>query len=188
MVFALLAVAWSNAPPAALARIFGVFAVAEGVLALLATAGIPSMDRPWPLAIEGTIGMCFGIVALVAPFQMLASVAWLIASWIATVGVLEGATALRVPGHIATPKLFGAIAVGSLLAAFGVVMSPWVEQIITVWLLGAWAAFLGALTLVIAKVLRRDVQPRITPFEMHSVSLQPARMSRPSRPSRRPSR
>lgn len=187
IVFALLAVAWSNASPSALARIFGVFAIAEGALALSATSGVPSLERPWPLAIEGTLGLAFGLVGLVAPFQMLASVAWLIASWIATVGVLEGATALRVPGHQATPRLFAAIGVVSLLAAFAVVVSPWVDQIVTVWFLGAWAAFLGVLTFVIALVLRRDVQPQIEPFEMHSVSLQPARVTRPSRPSR-PSR
>lgn len=181
IVFALLAVAWSNASPSALARVFGVFAIAEGALALSATSGVPGLDRPWPLAIEGTLGLAFGLVGLVAPFQMLASVAWLIASWIATVGVLEGATALRVPGgHQATPKLFAAIGVVSLLAAFALVMSPWSEQIVAVWLLGAWAAFLGVLTLVIGLVLRRDLEPRVEPFEMHSVSLQPARVTRPS--------
>lgn len=183
MVFALLAVAWSGASPNALAKIFGVFALAEGALSLLATANLEALERPWPLTIEGVLGLSFGLVGLSAPFSMLSSVAWLIASWIATVGVLEGATALRVPGHVATPRLFAAIGVGSLVSAFAVVIAPWAGwagEIVTVWFVGAWAAFLGALTFVIAMVLRHDTLPRITPFEWYA---RPASISRPSHPS-----
>ena len=186
MLFALLVVAWSDATPASLARIFGVFAIGEGALAIGSSLGARRDDeRPWPLLFEGTIGMGFGLVALVAPFRGLATVAWLVASWIAMVGLLEGATALKFKKHVATPRLLVGLAVVSVIAAAALVFSPSMGEIVTVWLLGGWAAFLGAITFTIGLVLRRDLEPVEEPFYQvrGTVPSFAPSVSRPSRPS-----
>jgi uncharacterized membrane protein HdeD (DUF308 family) len=159
ILFSLLVVAWSDATPASLARIFAVFAIGEGALAIGATLGARShADRPWPLVFEGAIGIGFGLVALIAPFHSLTTVAWVIASWIAIVGLLEGATALKFRKHMSTPRLLTALAIVSVLAAAALVFSPGLGGIVTVWLLGAWSAFLGFITMVVGIVLHRDVR------------------------------
>ncbi len=181
IVFALLIVAWSHASPASLARIFGVFAIAEGALAIGSSLGAHrDVDRPWPLLFEGTIGIFFGLVALIAPFRSLATVAWIIASWIATVGLLEGATALKFGKHVATPRLLAGLSVVSLLAAAAMLFTPRAGEIVTVWLLGAWSAFLGVIAFIVGLVLRRDVEEPEFEFRASMPSLVPARRSRPS--------
>jgi uncharacterized membrane protein HdeD (DUF308 family) len=189
MVFALMVVAWSSATPMALARVFGVFAIAEGALAIGSTLGARrDEDRPWPLVLEGAIGIGFGLVGLIAPFASLATVAWVIASWIAIVGMLEGATSLKMHRHVTTPRVMVAVGVVSLIAAAAMVFTPYLGEIVTVYLLGGWAAFLGAATFVVGMVMRRDAH---TPLFNDRIdrgtlpSLVPVRMSRPSRPSRR---
>lgn len=182
IVFSLLVVAWSDATPASLARIFAVFAIGEGALAVGSSLGARrDEDRPWPLLFEGTIGIGFGLVALIAPFQSLATVAWVVASWIAMVGLLEGATALKFRRHVATPRLLVGLAIVSVISAAAMVFSPRLGEIVTVWLLGAWAAFLGAVTFIIGMVLHRDVVPTIsTEMRVSGPSLAPARTSRPN--------
>ncbi|MBI2389887.1 MAG: HdeD family acid-resistance protein [Deltaproteobacteria bacterium] len=198
LTFAMIVFAWSEASPVSLARIFGVFAIAEGALAIGATMGSPPSERPWALTIEGTIGIAFGVVGLVAPFRSLTVVAWLIASWIATVGLLEGATALRVRRHLATPRVLAALAVVSLIAAAALIMTPRLGEIVTVWLLGAWSAFLGAATFIVGMVLRREdhertfdatygplgtTQPSLTPVPVLRASRAPGALGRTSRGS-----
>jgi uncharacterized membrane protein HdeD (DUF308 family) len=188
MVFALLVVAWSDATPVSLARIFAVFAIGEGALAIGSSLGASSLgaggadDRPWPLLFEGTIGIGFGLVALIAPFHSLATVAWVVASWIAMVGLLEGATALKFRRHLATPRLLIGLAVVSVIAAAAMVFSPRAGEIVTVWLLGSWSAFLGVVTFMIGMVLRRDHIAELSPYESRTSvpSLIPVRPSRPS--------
>lgn len=183
ILFALLIVAWSDATPTSLARIFGVFAIGEGALAIGASLGAQrDVDRPWPLVFEGAIGIGFGLIALVAPFRSLSTVAWVVASWIAMVGLLEGATALKFGKHVATPRLLSGVAVVSLLTAAGMVLSPRAGEIVTVWLLGAWSAFLGAVTFIIGMVLRRDRFEPTIELRTSVPSLVPTRSSS-SRPS-----
>lgn len=181
MAFALMIVAWSSATPAAIARIFAVFAIGEGALAIGATTGAHSLDeRPWPLLFEGAIGIGFGVVALIAPIQALSTVAWLIAGWIAVVGLLDGATALGFHGrHVATPRILAGIGLVSLIAASALVITPRFGEIVTVYLLGAWSAFLGATTFIIGMVLRRDVEEPEILARGSVPSL--VRISRPSR-------
>lgn len=184
IVFALLIVAWSDATPTSIARIFGVFAIAEGALAIGASLGATrDVDRPWPLLFEGAIGVGFGVIALIAPFRALATVAWVVASWIAMVGLLEGATALKLGKHVATPRLLSGLAVVSLLAAAAMVLTPRAGEIVTVWLLGAWSAFLGAVTFIIGMVLRRDRPEPTIELRTSVPALVPSRPSTASRPS-----
>ncbi len=183
MVFALMIVAWSSASPIALGRVFGVFAIAEGALAIGATLGSHAdEDRPWPLLFEGTIGIGFGLVGLIAPLGSITVVAWLIASWIAMVGLLEGATSVKMRRHISTPRVLIGIGVVSLLAASAMLFTPALGEIVVVYLLGAWSAFLGAATFVIGMVLRRDAHTSLL-FEPRDTvpSIVPHRPSRPSR-------
>lgn len=181
VAFALMVVAWSSATPMALARVFAVFAISEGALAIGSSLGARAdEDRPWPLLLEGAIGSGFGLLALIAPFATLSAVAWVIASWIAVVGILEGATALKMRRHIATPRVLVGIAVVSLLSASAMVFTPWLGEIVTVYLLGAWSAFLGAATFIIGMVLRRDAREPLEWEPRASVpSVVPVRPSRP---------
>jgi uncharacterized membrane protein HdeD (DUF308 family) len=180
LVFALMIFAWSSATPATLGRVFAVFAIAEGALAIGGTLGARSnKDRVYPLLFEGAIGIGFGLMALIAPFHSLRTVAWVIASWIAIVGLLEGATAMKLKNHVSAPRVLSGVAVISILAASAMMFSPPMGEIITVYLLGAWAAFLGAATLMVGLVLRRDVHGVV--LERTTLpSLVPARPSRAS--------
>lgn len=154
---ALLRPDWSLA---GLALLFGVFALAHGVLAV---AG-GSRARWWAEAWVGAAGVAAGAAALFWPGIGALPLLYLIAGWALAVGVLQIAAAAalrrRVPAGWA-PELVGAGAV-----AFGVILvfNPAGGAVAMRGPIGSLAVVLGALELVLAVRVRSlpdRLQPRL---------------------------
>lgn len=156
MAFGLLAWSWSNEDAATIARVVGVLAAALGALSLAASLGARrAAERPWSLGVEGAASCVIAAVLLGASHDS-ATVARIVAAWVAIVGLLEGATARDVRGHARTPKLLVAFMLVSLGASLSLLALASAEPIVHVWLLGAWACLFSASTLWLARAVRSD--------------------------------
>lgn len=96
LTLAILAVAWPLFTLEALLFGFGLYAVADGAVALY--AGLERRDDVypfWPFAVEGALGLVFGGAIIAFP-DVMAFVLWyLIASWALATGLFELVAAIR---------------------------------------------------------------------------------------------
>lgn len=158
IVFAFAAYFLAAASVQTLARIFGLFALLEGLLAAVTVLGGRHGEEAQPRVffVDAVLGVGFGLVALLAPWRSGAAVVQLVAGWIGLMGLLEASTALRFRKHVGTPRLLVALGVVSLLFAAVLAFVPF-SRFVNVWFIGTWAAFVGALYLVVGIILRRDL-------------------------------
>lgn len=97
MIFGLLALIWPQITLLALVLVFGVYAIVDGVAALVAAARgrqLAGGSRGW-LVLEGLLGIAAGIVALLWPGITALALLWVIAAWAVLTGVLEIVAAVR---------------------------------------------------------------------------------------------
>jgi uncharacterized membrane protein HdeD (DUF308 family) len=97
VIFGLLALIWPQITLLALVLVFGVYAIVDGVAALVAAARgrqLAGGSRGW-LVLEGLLGIAAGIVALLWPGITALALLWVIAAWAVPTGVLEIVAAVR---------------------------------------------------------------------------------------------
>ena len=87
LLFGILAVLLPGVALLALVFAFGAYALADGVLAVV--AGIRGSGRRWVLLVEGLVGIVAGLLALVLPGVTIEVLLYLIAAWVVTIGLLE---------------------------------------------------------------------------------------------------
>jgi len=164
ILFGLIAFAWAESTPSFLGTVFGVFLLIEGGLAACTTLGAHTKEeRVYVSLVEGGAGFAFGMV-LLSGIHDAGTVVKLVAAWVACIGMLEGASALTIHKHLASPRLLMAVAAASLILASGIwIFSP--DVFVAVWFIGAWAIYFGATNLFVSFSLRVDVgADKIHPF------------------------
>ena len=143
ILFGVAAIAWPLATLLSLVLIWGIYAIADGVLALWAAISgqTASASQRWWLALVGVAGIVAGAAAFLWPGLTAGLFVLLIASWAIAVGVLQiiGAIALRkqIEGE------WMMVLSGLLSVAFGVALIAWpaAGALTLVWIIG-WAAIL----------------------------------------------
>jgi uncharacterized membrane protein HdeD (DUF308 family) len=136
---------------AALVTLFGVYAIADGVFAIVAAVrGVRRHDRwGWMLA-EGIIGVAAGAIALLYPAIGALALTWLLAGWALATGVLEIAAAVKLRKIMTGEWLLLLAGVASVLLAIFVAAFPGVGAVLLVWWVAAYALAYGAITLALA--------------------------------------
>ena len=140
---------------AALVLVFGAYAFADGVLAIIsAIRRERSGDRWWLLLLEGIAGIAAGVVTLLWPGITALVLLYVIAAWALVTGVLEIAAAIRLRKAIKGEWLL--ILSGILSVALGVMLVLWPGPgalALVIWI-GAYAFVFGALLLALGLRLR----------------------------------
>lgn len=160
LTLAILAIAWPLFTLESLLFGFGVYAVADGAVALY--AGLERRDDGypfWPFAIEGALGLLFGGAVIAFP-DVMAFVLWyLVAGWALATGVFELVAAIRLRRVCAGETMLATAGVVSVV--FGALMIVWprTAMITMAWLVGIYAALFGLLLLVLALRLRALGRP-----------------------------
>lgn len=99
IAFGIIAIFLPGTALGGLAIVFGIYALVDGFLALLSLVRGPerSYGTRWTRAIQGVIGIVFGIAALVWARPTVLALLYIIAVWAIIVGALRiiGAAALR---------------------------------------------------------------------------------------------
>jgi uncharacterized membrane protein HdeD (DUF308 family) len=138
-----------------LVLLFGVYAIVDGVLALvLAPRRVQS--RGAPIA-RGIVSIAAGVIAFVWPGITAFALLLVIAAWAIVSGFLEIATAIQLRKQLEGEWLLGLE--GVLSIAFGVLLllSPLVGAIVLGLWIGAWALVLGGMEISTALRVRSYV-------------------------------
>jgi uncharacterized membrane protein HdeD (DUF308 family) len=156
VIFGALAFAWPAIALLALVTLWGAFALADGILSLIAAWRIRDAGRPlWPLILMGFLGVAVGVATFIWPGITAIALLMFIAFWAIVTGILQIVMAIRLRREIQNEWLLGLA--GALSVAFGVIMiaRPGAGAVAVVWVIAAYAVFFGLLLIALAFKLRR---------------------------------
>jgi uncharacterized membrane protein HdeD (DUF308 family) len=144
VLFGLIAFAMPGITLAVLVLLFGGYAVADGIFAII--AGIRAAgrrERWWPFVLEGILDLFAGLVAFVVPLATALALLYVVAFWAVVTGVLRIIAALRLRKEIQGEWLL--VLSGVLAVIFGVLLvaRPALGLVTLVWLIGAYAIVVG---------------------------------------------
>jgi len=157
IIFGILAFVMPGITLATLILLFGIYALADGVLDVIAAVrgGRRQEERWWALLIEGLVSIAAGVVALARPGLTAVVLLYLIAAWAIVTGVFELVAAFRLR-HRITGELWLALSgVASIVFGVLIAMFPGAGALAVVLWIGAYAIVFGALLLGLAFRLRR---------------------------------
>jgi uncharacterized membrane protein HdeD (DUF308 family) len=155
IVFGLLALARPAAMSLSLVLLFGAYAVAGGIAAVVSAAQRGRAGYSWGMLLtDGLLGVAVGVLALLAPATMAFAFVWVVGIWAVVTGGLEIATAIKLRKVISNEWALGLA--GLVSVALGAVMlyKPLAGGLAIVWWLGAYAVVFGVFMLVLGFRLR----------------------------------
>jgi uncharacterized membrane protein HdeD (DUF308 family) len=156
ILFGLLALFWPGMTLIALVILYGIYALADGVLALI--EGFHRDVRRAPLVLEGILGIAAGVIAFVWPGITAFALLYIIAAWALVTGIMEVIGAFRVKEHGVWLGLSGvaSVAFGVLLFAF-----PSSGALAVVTIIGIYGVVFGALLLGVGLKMRLSLERRV---------------------------
>ena len=155
VVFGVVALLEPASAFAAIVLLFGAYAFADGVFALIALFRGAGKDRFWVLVLEAVVGIGIGILTIARPAATALALLWYVGIWAVLTGIFELVAAIRLRKEI-TGEFWLGLA-GLLSIIFGVLLfvTPGPAALaLAVWI-GAYAIVFGVTLLLLAFRLRR---------------------------------
>jgi uncharacterized membrane protein HdeD (DUF308 family) len=146
VLFAIITFVAPGISLAALVLVFGAYALADGVLALISAFRRSGRDAPrWFLVLEGITGIAAGVLTLLWPAISALALLYLIAAWALVSGVLEVVAAIRLRKVVRGEWMLAVAGIASI--AFGVLLAlfPGPGALALVLWIGAYALVFGIL-------------------------------------------
>lgn len=167
ILFGVLALASPATALKSLVLLFGIYAIADGVLAF-ALGGSPLVSTAATYA-HGLLSIAAGVITLVVPQVTAVALALLIGAWAIVTGILEIVMAIRLRHEIKGEWLLGIE--GALSVAFGVMLfvSPLIGALVLALWVGAYALVMGGM-LVGNGLHLRSVERSMLPGAMPAVA------------------
>jgi uncharacterized membrane protein HdeD (DUF308 family) len=155
ILLGIIALALPGPTLAAIVIVFGIYAVTDGVLAIIAAIrGIRRKERWGAMLFEGIIGIVAGAIALVWPGIGALALTFLVAGWALATGAFEIAAAIRLRKIMTGEWLLMIAGILSIVLAVLIAAFPGVGALTLVWWLGAYALAYGVISLVLALRVR----------------------------------
>ena len=145
IIFGILALLMPAITIRALILLFGVYAVVEGIFAVIAAVSGHSGAPRWLLFLEGIVGIAAGIVAFVWPALTALVLLYVIAAWAIVTGVFEIAAAIQLRKEIEGEIWLGLAGLASIFFGLALFARPGAGALAVVWIIGAYAIVFGAL-------------------------------------------
>lgn len=156
IVLGIIAFALPGPTLGALVILFGVYALIDGILAVVAAIrGMRRHERWGAMLASGIVGIIAGLIALLWPAIGALALVYLVAAWALLTGILEIALAVRLRRVLTGEWLLVLGGVLSIIFALLVAAMPGVGATVLVWWLGAYALVYGIASLVMAIRVRR---------------------------------
>jgi uncharacterized membrane protein HdeD (DUF308 family) len=152
--FGLLAIVWPGLTVLWMVLIFGMYVLADGVLAIVvAIKGGSAAPRTW-LVITGVAGIVAGVLTFAWPGVTAFVLLFFIAGWAIVTGVMQIVAAIRLRKEIEGEWLL--VAGGAVSVIFGLVLfaRPGEGAVALAFVIGAFAVVYGILLVVFALRLR----------------------------------
>jgi uncharacterized membrane protein HdeD (DUF308 family) len=155
---------------AALVIVFGAYAFADGVLAIISAVRRRGADRWWLLLLEGVVGIAAGVVTALWPGITALALLYLIAAWALVTGALEIAASIRLRKAITGEWLLALSGVASIALGVMLALFPGPGALALVIWIGAYAFVFGALLIGLSFRLRSLGSARGRPQAAHGVA------------------
>lgn len=140
---------------AALVLLFGAFAFADGVFAIMsAVRGRQRHDRWGLLLLRGIVGIGAALVALFWPVLTALTLVFVVAGWAIVTGVLEISTAIVLRKQIAGEWLMILAGIASVIFGILLFVFPAAGALALVIWIGAYAVIFGAILVALSFRLR----------------------------------
>jgi uncharacterized membrane protein HdeD (DUF308 family) len=154
ILFGALAWTWPGVTLGALVLLWGAYAFADGILAIVSAFSGASGQPWWVLALEGVVGLGAAAVAVFYPGLTAMALLYLIAAWAIVTGVFEIVAAIRLRKEIEGEFWLGLAGLASV--AFGVMLflQPGAGALAVVWIIGAYAIVFGVFLVALGFRLR----------------------------------
>jgi uncharacterized membrane protein HdeD (DUF308 family) len=157
VIFGVLALLLPGITLAALVLLWGAYALADGIIALIAAFRIRDRGKPfWALLVVGILGVAAGILTFLWPGMTALVLLAFIAAWSLVMGIFQIVAAIRLRKSIEHEWLLGVS--GLLSVIFGALMliSPGAGALAVLWLIGAYAIVFGVLLIALGFKLRSE--------------------------------
>jgi uncharacterized membrane protein HdeD (DUF308 family) len=161
ILFGLLAFTWPGLTLLALVVLYGIFALADGLLALIAAiSGGAPVSRWWLLA-AGIAGLAAGMITLLWPGLTAVLLVMFIGAWAIVRGIAEIVGAIELRKEIDNEWLLIATGVLSVLFGVVVILAPGAGALALVWVIGTYALVVGVLLVALSFRLRRHLHAAV---------------------------
>ena len=164
VLFGVLAFLWPGITLAALVIVWGAYALADGVLSLIAAYRVRDRGKPfWALVIVGLLGIAAGIVTFIWPGITALVLLMFIAAWAVVMGIFQILAAIRLRKEIQNEWLLGLSGILSVL--FGIIMfvQPGAGALAVIWVIGAYAIVFGILLIWLGLRLKKRSERKAAP-------------------------
>jgi uncharacterized membrane protein HdeD (DUF308 family) len=163
ILFGLAAFIWPGITWLTLIIMFGIYAIADGLVAVgTGLARTRESSRWWVFLLEGLISIGAGVVVLIWPALATVVLIYLVAGWAVITGVLEVVGAIRLRHEITNEWVLG---LGGLLSiGLGVLLflRPLAGSLAIIWIIAAYALIFGVLLVILGFRLRGWKEPDTT--------------------------
>jgi uncharacterized membrane protein HdeD (DUF308 family) len=156
LIFGIIAFTLPGPTLAAVVLVFGAYAIADGVLAIVAAVrGIRRHERWGAMLLQGIAGIGVGIIAFLFPIVGALGLTYLVAAWALVTGSFQIVAAITLRRLITGEWLMILGGILSIVLAVLMVLFPGVGILLLAWWLGAYAIATGAVGLALAFRVRR---------------------------------
>jgi len=165
ILFGLAAYFWPGAALATLVLLFAIYAVADGVLALIAAVRRVGNDKHWwLLLLEGVVGIAAGVATFFYPGITALILLYFVAAWAVITGVLEIVAAVRLREEITGELWMGLSGLLSILFGVALFLMPGPGALAVVWLIAFYAILFGIFLIVLGFRLRNAPAEPLIPY------------------------
>jgi uncharacterized membrane protein HdeD (DUF308 family) len=135
--------------------VYGIYAVADGIVSIIAAIRGGGIAPRWWLALGGVVSILAGVLAFVWPGLTALVLVYLIGFWSIMRGIIEIVGAIRLRKEIENEWTL--IAAGVLSVIFGLILvfAPGSGAMGLLWLIAAWAILFGGLLIFLAFRVRK---------------------------------
>ncbi len=156
VAFGLLALFLPGITLAALVLVFGIYALAEGVVLLVMSFNRQN-EHWWITLLQGIAGLVAGVITLIWPAITAVALLAIIAFWALVTGILEIVGAIRLRREMRGEWLLILSGILSLVFAFLLFSNPAAGALAIVWLIGVYAIVFGILLMTLGVRVHRMV-------------------------------
>ena len=155
LLFGLATIAWPGTTLATLVLFFGIFAIGDGALALIALFDPIPTPRRWLLGLHGGVSILAGVLAVVQPGITALAFVYLIAAWAMVSGGSTIVAAIELRKAIDNEWLLSLSGAAALLLGIGIAIYPGIGTLLLLSAIAAYAIIAGGMQIVLGLRLRR---------------------------------
>ncbi len=155
ILFGVLAFIWPGITLLSLVIIYGAYALADGIFAIIAAFRGEGGPAPrWWLVLVGLMGIAVGVLTFALPGLTALTLLMLIGAWALVRGIFEIVGAIRLRKEIDNEWMLILSGIISVLFGAYMLLAPGAGALALIWVIGAYAIIAGVLLVALAFKLR----------------------------------